>query len=196
MPGAAKVATRKRLHLEDDERTLESLKRELRPQNKGHLLKSKSKGREVKPQIKVSSSLSKNKRKLPGKSSGNLSAKRRKVVSKSVINKAKTSKKQPSLGDLKGKSKIVSSKDSAKADDRDVTARKLKRRKKKRKSNVELDEASRLQRRTRYLLIKVKMEQNLIDAYSAEGWKGQRYNIMSRSLRSKRLLADAVLFKC
>ncbi|RID77868.1 hypothetical protein BRARA_A00744 [Brassica rapa] len=37
----------------------------------------------------------------------------------------------------------------------------------------EVDEALRLQRRTRYLLIKMKMQQNLIDAYAAEGWKGQ-----------------------
>ncbi|VVB11077.1 unnamed protein product [Arabis nemorensis] len=38
---------------------------------------------------------------------------------------------------------------------------------------VEVDEALRLQRRTRYLLIKMKMQQNLIDAYATEGWKGQ-----------------------
>ncbi|KAJ0250863.1 Pathoproteinsis-related homeodomain protein [Hirschfeldia incana] len=51
-----------------------------------------------------------------------------------------------------------------------------KRRKRKSKTQQkveEVDEALRLQRRTRYLLIKMKMQQNLIDAYAAEGWKGQ-----------------------
>ena len=59
--------------------------------------------------------------------------------------------------------------------------KKRRRRKSKiqQKSNKveEVDEALRLQRRTRYLLIKMKMQQNLIDAYAAEGWKGQRYYI-------------------
>ena len=65
--------------------------------------------------------------------------------------------------------------------DEEVRIQKLKKRKRKRKrqqDNAELDDASRLQRRTRYLLIKMKLEQNLIDAYSGEGWKGQRYEIL------------------
>ncbi|CAF2147881.1 hypothetical protein HID58_000705 [Brassica napus] len=53
--------------------------------------------------------------------------------------------------------------------------RKRKRQQKgnKAEEEEEVDEALRLQRRTRYLLIKMKMQQNLIDAYAAEGWKGQ-----------------------
>ncbi|XP_019442565.1 PREDICTED: pathogenesis-related homeodomain protein-like isoform X2 [Lupinus angustifolius] len=60
-------------------------------------------------------------------------------------------------------------------DDGEVKLQKIKRRRKKKRqrNNVNLDDASRLQRRTRYLIIKMKLEQNLIDAYSAEGWKGQ-----------------------
>lgn len=67
-------------------------------------------------------------------------------------------------------------------------SKKTRKRKSKRQQKSdkveEVDEALRLQRRTRYLLIKMKMQQNLIDAYAAEGWKGQRYYIFFNLLLS------------
>lgn len=95
------------------------------------------------------------------------------LIKKAKLQKIKTTKKQSSL---KCQSENLSNGTGTqpKENARSQTIKKSRKRK-RRKDNVEHDEPTRLQRRTRYLLVKMKLEQNLIDAYAGEGWKGQRY---------------------
>lgn len=128
----------------------------------------------------ISSKLSKRSVAAPASREPRNDSVHKKIVSRKFLHKAIDTKSSRKKSSLKLKDEKVSpnrSKGIGKNTDGEVKITNLKKRKKKRrqKDTAERDEASRLQRRTRYLLIKMKLEQNLIDAYSGEGWKGQRY---------------------
>ncbi|XP_019170136.1 PREDICTED: homeobox protein HOX1A-like isoform X2 [Ipomoea nil] len=61
----------------------------------------------------------------------------------------------------------------ASANDSATDEKKRKRRKRKHSKQIAVNEFSGIKSHLRYLLSRIKYEQNLIDAYSAEGWKGQ-----------------------
>ncbi|KDO47945.1 hypothetical protein CISIN_1g001512mg [Citrus sinensis] len=58
------------------------------------------------------------------------------------------------------------------ADVNSIGERKQKKRNKIRRKKIVADEYSRIRTHLRYLLNRINYEQNLIDAYSSEGWKG------------------------
>lgn len=55
--------------------------------------------------------------------------------------------------------------------ERDIKKRRYKR--KRKADEPHQNDTSRIKKRVKYLLTRMNMEQNLIDVYSAEGWKGQ-----------------------
>ncbi|XP_065849292.1 pathogenesis-related homeodomain protein isoform X2 [Euphorbia lathyris] len=98
----------------------------------------------------------------------------RKVISSKILRKAldkRSPKKLASSGPQDKYSSVISSKEN---ESRAVTAKRSKKKSKRgHKEKTVLDVPACLQRKTRNLLIKMKHEQNYIDAYSGEGWKGQ-----------------------
>ncbi|XAR52889.1 hypothetical protein NMG60_11021213 [Bertholletia excelsa] len=78
-------------------------------------------------------------------------------------------------------------------DTTDKEKRRMKR-KKKRVKKTTVDEFSRIRTHLRYLLNRMNYEQNLIDAYSGEGWKGQSLEKIKPEKELQR--AKSEIFRC
>lgn len=78
---------------------------------------------------------------------------------------------------------------NASADDSATDEKKRKRRKRKQTKQIAANEFSGIKGHLRYLLHRIKYEQSLIDAYSGEGWKGQRFVLFVTSTRPRETIS-------
>ncbi|KAA8545804.1 hypothetical protein F0562_020745 [Nyssa sinensis] len=72
--------------------------------------------------------------------------------------------------------------------------RRGRRRKKKQIKKIPVDEFSRIRKHLRYVLTRMRYEQNLIDAYSGEGWKG--LSLEKVKLEKELERAKSEIFRC
>ncbi|CAI0470430.1 unnamed protein product [Linum tenue] len=91
---------------------------------------------------------------------------------------------------LKSQGKQRSTKSGGDPTNVSLDGKKQKRRKKDRKKGTVTDEYTRIRSHLRYLLHRMKFEQSLIVAYSADGWKGQNLEKLKPEKELQRASSD------